>query len=121
MRLGAPARRLPKAISTKQPGGRPRQMISHETICLLNTLDKDADVSITVHFPDCEPVGPYRLPARTTKHLRLNDLPDPAPIQPDTDYASVVESTVPIVVQQTRLAPDKLKMPSSVPWPSGPK
>lgn len=70
--------------------GRPRQMISHETICLLNTPDKDAEVSITV-------------------------------LPPDADYASVVESTVPIVVQQTRLAPDKLKMPSSVPWPSGPK
>ncbi len=44
-----------------------------------------------------------RVAARRTKHLRFNELSDPAPIPLDTDYASVVESTVPIVVQQTRL------------------
>jgi hypothetical protein len=81
------------------------QMISHETLCLLNTSDSDADVRITIYFADREPAGPYRLsvPARRTKHLRINELSDPVPIPPDTDYASVVESTVPIVVQQTRL------------------
>ena len=81
------------------------QMISHETLCLLNTSDSEADVRITIYFADREPAGPYRLsvPARRTKHLRINDLSDPAPIPPDTDYASVVESTIPIVVQQTRL------------------
>ena len=81
------------------------QMISHETLCLLNTSDSDADVRITIYFADREPAGPYRIsvPARRTKHLRINDLSDPAPIPPDTDYASVVESTIPIVVQQTRL------------------
>jgi hypothetical protein len=81
------------------------QMTSHETLCLLNSSDIDAEVSITVYFADREPVGPYRVsvPARRTKHLRFNELSDPAPIPPDTDYSSVVESTVPIVVQQTRL------------------
>ena len=81
------------------------QMISHETLCLLNTSDSEADVRITIYFADREPAGPYRVsvPARRTKHLRINDLSDPAPIPPDTDYASVVESTIPIVVQQTRL------------------
>ena len=81
------------------------QMTSHETLCLLNTSDIDADVQITVYFSDREPLGPYRVrvAARRTKHLRFNELSDPAPIPRDTDYASVVESTVPIVVQQTRL------------------
>lgn len=81
------------------------QMISHETLCLLNTSDQDAEVRITVYFADREPVGPYRVsvPARRTKHLRFNELTDPAPIPLDTDYASVVESNIPIVVQQTRL------------------
>jgi hypothetical protein len=32
-----------------------------------------------------------------------HDLNDPAPIPRDTDYASVFESDVPIVVQHTRL------------------
>ena len=81
------------------------QMISHETLCLLNTSDQDAEVRITVYFADREPGGPYRVsvPARRTKHLRFNELTDPAPIPLDTDYASVVESNIPIVVQQTRL------------------
>ena len=63
------------------------QMISHETLCLLNTSDSEADVRITIYFADREPAGPYRLsvPARRTKHLRINDLSDPAPIPPDTD------------------------------------
>lgn len=81
------------------------QMISHETLCLLNTSDVEADVRITVYFSDREPAGPYRVTvaARRTKHLRFNELSDPMPIPLDTDYASVVESNVPIVVQQTRL------------------
>ncbi len=41
--------------------------------------------------------------ARRTLHLRFNDLTDPEPIPLDTDYASVFESDVPIVVQHTRL------------------
>jgi len=38
-----------------------------------------------------------------TLHLRFNDLDDPAPIPRDTDYASVFESDMPIIVQHTRL------------------
>jgi hypothetical protein len=43
------------------------------------------------------------VPPRRTLHLRFNDLKDPAPVPLDTDYASVFESDVPIVVQHTRL------------------
>ncbi len=81
------------------------QMTSHESACLLNASDQDAHVAITVFFEDREPAGPYRLtvPARRTKHVRFNNLTDPEPIPTDTDYASVIESDVPIVVQHTRL------------------
>jgi hypothetical protein len=81
------------------------QMLSHETVCVLNATDQDAHVAITIYYADREPVGPYReiVPARRTKHLRFNELSDPAPIPVDTDYASVIESDVPIVVQHTRL------------------
>jgi hypothetical protein len=82
-----------------------RALISHETACILNAGDEDAHVAITIFFADREPVGPYRLTvaARRTLHLRFNDLTDPKPVPRDTDYASVVESDVPIVVQHTRL------------------
>lgn len=81
------------------------QMISHETVCLLNAGDQDAHVEITIFFKDREPAGPYRVtvPARRTRHVRFNDLTDPEPIPHDTDFASVIESDVPVVAQHTRL------------------
>lgn len=82
-----------------------RALISHETACILNAGDRDAHVDVTIFFADREPVGPYRVvvPARRTLHLRFNDLTDPQPVPRDTDYSSVFESDVPIVVQHTRL------------------
>lgn len=82
-----------------------RALLSHETACLLNCGDRDANVTITIYFADREPVGPYRItvPARRTRHVRFNDLDDPEPVPRDTDYASLIESDVPIVVQHTRL------------------
>jgi len=81
------------------------QFTSHETACLLNTSDEEANVEITVYFEDREPTGPYRMtvPARRTLHVRFNELTDPEPVPTDTDYARVIESDVPIVVQHTRL------------------
>jgi hypothetical protein len=81
------------------------QFTSHETACLLNTSDEEANVEITVYFEDREPTGPYRMtvPARRTLHVRFNELTDPEPVPTDADYASVIESDVPIVVQHTRL------------------
>lgn len=78
---------------------------SHETACLLNLADQEAAVALTVYFSDREPVGPYRLavPARRTRHLRFNELSDPAPIPRETDFATLIESDVPVVVQHTRL------------------
>ena len=81
------------------------ELLSHETACILNPGDHAAAVTITLYFEDREPVGPYRVvvPARRTRHLRFNDLTDPAPVPRDTPYASLFESDVPIVVQHTRL------------------
>ena len=81
------------------------QMTSHETVCLLNVSDEDAHVEITVFYADRDPVGPYRItvPSRRTRHIRFNDLKDPEPIPLDTDFASAIESDIPIVVQHTRL------------------
>jgi hypothetical protein len=65
----------------------------------------DAQVRITIFFADREPVGPYQVvvAARRTLHLRFNDLDEPQLVPRDTDYASVFESDVPIIVQHTRL------------------
>ncbi len=92
-------------IPSESLPGAGRPLISHEAACMLNAGDEEAAVEIMVYFTDREPVGPYRVTvgARRTLHLRFNELDDPAPVPRDTDYASVISSNVPIVVQHTRL------------------
>ena len=67
---------------------------------------------ITLFFADRDPVGPYqvRVPAKRTLHLRFYDLEDPAPVPRDTDYSSLFESDVPIIVQHTRLDSRKAEL-----------
>ena len=87
-----------------ESSGDGRALESHETACILNAGDQTAVLEILLYFADREPVGPYRIevPARRSRHLRFNDLDDPK-VPRDTDYASVIRSNVPIVVQHTRL------------------
>jgi len=81
------------------------QMTSHEAACILNAGDREAHVRITVFFSDRPTVGPYEftIPPERTKHIRFNDLSSPQTIPEDTDFSSVIESDVPVVVQHTRL------------------
>jgi hypothetical protein len=80
-------------------------MTSHETACILNLNDVATQIRVTIYFSDRDPLGPYRFSVgpRRTKHMRFNDLSDPEPIPRDTDYSSVIESDLPVVVQHTRL------------------
>lgn len=80
-------------------------LASHETACILNAGNRNANVRITIFFADREPIGPYLVTvgARRTLHLKFNDLNDPKPVPRNTAYSSVFESDVPIVVQHTRL------------------
>jgi len=91
---------IPADSHSKEP-----EFTSHETACILNVNEQDAHVRITIYFSDRDPIGPYEItvPAERTKHLRFNDLKDPSPIPKETDYSSVIESDIPIVVQHTRL------------------
>lgn len=88
-----------------QSTGDSRQLESHETICVLNAGHEDARIEVMVYFADREPAGPYRfnVPAGRTSHLRFNDFEHPMRIPVDTDFASVIQSDRPIVVQHTRL------------------
>lgn len=103
--IGATEWAIAEGYIPKGSTGPAPQMTSHETACILNTSDREAHVEITIYFADREPVGPYSytVGARRTLHLRFNDLKDPEPVPLDTDFASVIRSDVPIVVQHTRL------------------
>jgi len=85
--------------------GDTREMLSHETVCILNAGKRPAKVEITIYFADRGPAGPYRfeVAAERTLHLRFNDFRDPEPVPTNTDFSSVIASDVPIVVQHTRL------------------
>lgn len=85
--------------------GKEPEFTSHETACILNTSNVEAQVEIMLYFSDKDPVGPYKVKvgAQRTKHLRFNDLNDPEDVPKGADYASVIRSDVPVVVQHTRL------------------
>jgi len=95
---------IPEGYIPSQSISQDRALLSHETACILNANSRDASVQLTVFFANRDPViYNVKVPARRTLHLRFNDLRDPEPVPLDTDYASVFESDVPIVVQHTRL------------------
>jgi hypothetical protein len=106
-----------------QSTGTTRELISHETVCILNAGDQDARVEIMVYFADREPVGPYKFTcgARRTLHLRFNDFKNPAPVPVGTDFPSVISANVPIVVQHTRLDTRQpaLALLSTIAYPAG--
>jgi len=66
-----------------------------DSVCMINAGQQDADVELDFYFTDRDPAGPYR--------QRLNDLRDPKPLPVGVDYSVVVRSSLPIVVQHTRL------------------
>ena len=86
--------------------------MSHETACILNASDHEARVTLTLYFADRDPVGPYRIvvPAGRTFHMRFNDLDEPARVPRDTDYSSVFQSDVPILIQHSRLDSRKAEL-----------
>ncbi|HZS65023.1 MAG TPA: sensory rhodopsin transducer [Xanthobacteraceae bacterium] len=95
---------IPEGYIPSESCSNDRALISHETACILNATKKLAKITVTVFFADREPISySVSVPPERTLHLRFNDLRDPEPLPRDTDYSSVFESNVPVVVQHTRL------------------
>jgi len=65
---------------------------------MLNANATPANVSFTLFFNDCEPVGPLQvtIPARRVLHQNLLALPG-ATLPLGTDYCVLIESDEPIV------------------------
>ena len=105
MEIGSKVWAIAEGYIPPESHGPEPEMTSHETVCLLNSSEREAHVEITIYYSDREPAGPYRItvPARRTRHVRFNDLRDPEEIPRGTDFSSVIRSSVPIVAQHTRL------------------
>ncbi|TCJ16829.1 sensory rhodopsin transducer [Rubrobacter taiwanensis] len=95
-----PAGRIPPHTTGPEP-----EFTSRDELCILNATGEEASLQITIFYTDRDPVGPYTLTvgARRVRHVRFNDLIDPEAIPMATDYAALIESSVPIVVQHVRL------------------
>ncbi|MCU4752864.1 sensory rhodopsin transducer [Halobacteria archaeon AArc-curdl1] len=80
------------------------EMVSRDTICLLNAGEQMATAELTLLYADGREAGPYSLSvaARRVRHVRINDLIDPYAPPLGEAYGIDVESTAPIVVQFTR-------------------
>lgn len=98
------------------------ELLSHESICVLNCGDHDARVWITVYFEDREPMERMEaiVPAKRTKHIRTDSLRcGERRIPAGVPYAIEVESDVPIIVQYSRLDATQAEnaLMSVIAWP----
>ncbi len=79
----------------------------HESVCVLNTSDRDATLRFTLYFGDREPLvtPPIPLPARRNRHLGMHKPADlgGVVVPRDVCYGIEVSSDVPIIVQYSRL------------------
>lgn len=85
----------------------PGVYVSHEAICVLNPSDTDCELEITLYYEDREPVRLARqsCPAKRTRHIRMDLTPteDGGLITRGVGYAAMVECSVPVSVQYTRV------------------
>ena len=49
---------------------------SHESVCVLNTSDKDAEITMTLYFEDRDEMGGFKAQcgAKRTHHIRMDKL-----------------------------------------------
>ncbi len=102
--LGAKTWLIPDCYLPEKSTG---ELESHESTCVLNVGGRAAAVKFTAYFEDREPVTGLVascLPRRTN-HVRINRLRNAAgeSISRGVPFALLVQSSVPVVVQHTRL------------------
>ncbi|MFC4778663.1 sensory rhodopsin transducer [Paenibacillus sp. GCM10023252] len=79
---------------------------SHESICVLNTSSEAAELRITIFYEEQDPWGniTVTVPGRRTKHIRTSSLSyEGTPIPIGVPYAMEVVSSIPVLVQYSRL------------------
>ena len=88
--------------------------VSHEAVCVLNTSDKDAVISLTLYFEDRDAMTGFKADCKAgrTHHIRLDRIvsENGEKIPRDVPYALLVESTQPIVAQYSRLDTSAVEM-----------
>ena len=88
--------------------------VSHEAVCVLNTSDKDAKITLTLYFEDRDTMTGFTADCKAarTHHIRLDRMvsENGEKIPRDVPYALLVESTEPVVAQYSRLDTSAVEM-----------
>ncbi|MFN2744282.1 MULTISPECIES: sensory rhodopsin transducer [Bacillus] len=94
---------IPDGFIPPQSSG---SLTSHESICVLNCHEEDAELHITVYFEDRPPLEGMveTVGGRRTKHIRTSSLETSgARIPENVPYAIEIESNLPVIVQYSRM------------------
>jgi len=87
---------------------------SHDAVCVLNTSDIDAEISLTLYFENRDCLTCFRATcmAGRTHHIRMDKIvgENGEKVPVDTPYAILVESNIEIVVQYSRLDTTQCEM-----------
>lgn len=88
--------------------------VSHEAVCILNISNTDAVINITVYFEDKEPLRGFtsHCLSERTNHIRLDKIKndDGIGIPREVPYAILIESSVPVICQHSRMDVSDEKM-----------
>lgn len=82
------------------------ELVSHESICILNCNQEAATIYITIYFEDRNPIEriPVIVQGKRSNHLRTSTLEQEGTFIPvGIPYSIEVESDRPIIVQYSRL------------------
>jgi hypothetical protein len=85
--------------------GREPELLSQDRISILNTGKETATVNITIFHEHDEAIEhePVKVKGQRIKKIRINDLINPFPVILEKEYAIVIESDKPVVVQFMRM------------------
>lgn len=87
---------------------------SHDAICVLNSGNKDANISITLYFEARDKMQGFYAScgAERTNHIRMDKIKDKNgnSVPMDVPYAMMVESDVEIIVQYSRMDTTQAEM-----------
>jgi hypothetical protein len=83
------------------------ELKGHESIIILNTASREAEIDITLYYTDRDPTGgiKIRVGANRVRCLRMDNPEDLSgvAIPRETQYSIRLESSVPVVVEYGRL------------------
>ncbi len=85
----------------------PGHYVSHESVCVMNTSEKDCEVTISLYFEDRPPIEGLKAvcPAKRTNHIRMDAISSKnrKVVPRGVPYAALVRCSIPAVVQYTRV------------------